>query len=147
MAPITCREKNPSLYISGCKAPAASSCLWPLFLSSSYFLTTLFQSEACLLLPKHDFCSVFPLPGMFFPRIHPANSIPAFESLFKSHLFNENYPLTLFKTQSFPISKWQFQFPFPTLFFPLFHSTFDLLCHLLILLIHYCLSSLLESKL
>lgn len=84
---------------------------------------SLFQPEACLLLPKHDFCSVFPLPGMFFPRIHPANSITTFESLFKSHLFNENYPLTLFKTQSFPISRWQFQSPFQTLFFPLFHST------------------------
>ena len=145
------QRKNPSPY-SGCKAPLLH-CISGLF---SYppppsSPLSLFQPEACLLLPKHDFCSVFPLPGMLFPRIHPANSITAFENLFKSHLSNENYPLTLFNTQSFPTSKWQFQSPLPCsiffLFFIAFISPFDLLCHLLILLIHYCLSSLLESKL
>ena len=83
------QRKNPSPY-SGCKA-LLLHCISGLF---SYppppsSPLSLFQPEACLLLPKYDFCSVFPLPGMLFSRIHPVNSITTFESLFKSHLSNE----------------------------------------------------------
>lgn len=140
-------EKKPKSLHKWLQSPACfivSLASFPTLLLLSHHHLSSSQKPVCCS-PNMTF-AVFPLPGMFFPRIHPANSIIAFESLFKSHLFNENYPLTLFKTQSFPISKWQFQSP-SQLYLFLFFIELDLLCHLLILLIHYCLSSLLESKL
>ena len=146
------QRKNPSLY-SSCKAPVASSRLWPLFLFFfSSFLT--FSSIPARSLfaapPTWPLLWVFPLPGMLFPRIHPANSLTAFKSLLKSHHFNESYPLTLFNIQLFPPPIGSFNPPYPALFFLFFIafiSPFNILCKLLILLILYCLSSLLESKL
>ena len=146
MALITCREKTQVLRVAA--KPPLLYCISGLF---SYppppsSPMSLFQPEACLLLPKHDFCSVFPLPEMLFPRIHPANSITTFKSLSKSHLFNENYPLTLCNTQSFPTTKWQFQSPLPCsilssfpwhLYHPLTYYVIYLFCLFIIVYLPY----------
>ena len=141
------QRKNPSLYISGCKAPPASLCLWPLFLPSSSFLTTISLPVRSLFAAPRTWlllCSLcLECSSPESTQLTPSSPLNLCSSLISSMRTTLSPYLRHSRSPS-PNGSFN---PPSRLYFFLFFIALDLLCHLLILLIHYCLSSLLESKL